>query len=90
MHFLTAGRFHDEIPLADLDDILREFGYLLIDEDGTPWAGFLLGADAHATFDIGVLETETDGLYAKIINTNLWMSWYRFHTGRYEIVAYLG
>jgi hypothetical protein len=49
----------------------------IIDEDGTPWSGFLLGDSSNTTFNI------RDKKYV------LYLSWYKMPSGNYEIVAYL-
>ncbi|HRR49602.1 MAG TPA: hypothetical protein P5293_06590 [Bacteroidales bacterium] len=74
---------HKSIPLGIIDSFLRENGFFLIQEDGQPWSGFLLGENSQATIDIG---SEND----IVTNAVLVISWYRYSiTGRYEIVAYI-
>ncbi len=74
---------HNSIPLGTIDDLLRENGFFLIQEDGQPWSGFLLGENSHTTIDIG----SENGI---VTNAVLVISWYRYSiTGRYEIVAYI-
>ncbi len=79
---LTAKKYHDSIPLGTIDDILKEHGFQLIQEDGRPWDGFLCGREANVTFDIGVIN-------GKVENAMLVLSWYRMPSGRYEIVSYV-
>lgn len=79
-----------EIPLGDMDMALRRYGYLLVNEDGTPWGGFLTGREGRAKFDIGVLGTQDDNqIHQMVDNAMLVLTWYKFDTGRYEVVAYV-
>ena len=78
LYEVTKG-YHDLIPLNDINNVLKEHGYQLLQEDKTPWSGFLCGADSNCLFDIG----DDKG-------SRLWLSWYKMpRSGRYEIVCYL-
>jgi hypothetical protein len=70
--------YFSSIPLNLIFSIV-EIGFesKIIDEDGTPWSGLLLGNNSHTTFDI------RDRKYV------LFLSWYRMPSGNYEIVAYV-
>ena len=48
-------RYFNEIPLQDIIDILNVQGLNILQEDNTPWDGFLLGDDSSASFSIGIL-----------------------------------
>lgn len=79
-----------QIPLKSIDDILRRRGYLLVQEDGTTWSGFLTGRDGNARIEIGVVGTADDyDVHTIIDNAMLILSWHKFDTGRYEVVAYI-
>lgn len=87
--------YYKEIPIQEIDDVLRKHGYLLIQEDYTPWNGMLVGTNAMAFFRIGQIEgaVETqyskEKLYPQVSNTGIQMTWYKMPSGKYEIVAYL-
>ncbi len=75
-------KLQDEIPLQPIFDILKKYELTPLQEDGTEWSGFLLGTDSNTTIELGYSE--------KIINNFvLHLSWYKYHTGRYEINTYL-
>lgn len=85
--------YTEGIPIERLDEALRSEGYLLVQEDGTPWSGMLFGADSQALFRVGELGTErsVNGLdmYSTVENTALSVSWYKMPSGKYEIVHYM-
>ena len=74
--------YHNSIPLGEIDDILKENGCYLVQEDGTPWSGFLCGRNSRTTFTL-------HNLYNQEIDNVVALSWYKFDTGRYEINAYI-
>lgn len=75
--------YFDQIPLGDLDTIIRKHGFMVVDEEGSPWSGFLCGREGTAVFDIHSL----DGKLAKY---RLVLQWYKMPSGRYEITSYVG
>ena len=79
----------DKIPLNDIDKMLRQYGYLLVNEDGTEWSGFLTGREGRANIDIGVFSSPKDGMYPMVGNAMLVLTWHKFATGRWEVVAYI-
>lgn len=83
-----TNRLADVIQLDTISDVLRENGFLLIDEDGTPWSGLLLGESSRCTIEVGDAAKEIDGRYPAEKNVVV-LSWYRHTTGRYETTAYL-
>jgi hypothetical protein len=88
---LTSGKYFESIPNDSISKILKEYGLIILQEDGTEWSGFLLGVNSRAHFDVGYIETKnSDNRYTAIDNVALVMSWYRMPSGRYEIVVYLG
>jgi hypothetical protein len=91
---LVNGTYFQSIPLDKIDDILRKNGALLLQEDGTPWSGFLMGRDSRATIDIGDLESgrsenRPSTFYTPYGNTSFVISWYKMESGRFEITAYV-
>ena len=85
--------YSPEIPLQDIEDILKNFGLLILQEDFTPWSGMLTGADAQATFEMAYFDSayQRDDMtfYVPIENSGLLLSWYRMGSGKYEIVTYV-
>jgi hypothetical protein len=79
----TNTKKFDAVPVGDIDRTLNEAGFMLIQEDGAPWSGFLLGEDSHCTIDIATTELD------RIDNSVLFLSWHRFDSGNYEIVTYI-
>jgi hypothetical protein len=73
------GKYYfTEIPLDKIFAFVETgFESKIIDEDGTPWSGLLLGDNSHTTFKI------------KNIKYTLFLSWYKMPSGNYEIVAYV-
>jgi len=85
--------YNEGIPLDLIENILQKYNLLLLQEDNTPWSGFITGAEGHALFSLGYLDTayEQNGLtaYTPIENAGLSMSWYKMQSGKYEIVTYI-
>ena len=72
-----------EIPAKKVEEILFLKGYRLADEDGSVFEAMFLGENSSATIHIATLDGQL------VENTMLFISWYRFPSGVYEIVAYL-
>jgi hypothetical protein len=72
---LNSG-YHDIIPLFHIFEVVKEAGEV-VQEDGTPWSGFLCGEQGRCTFDI-------EG-----VKFHLFLSWYQMPSGRYEITTYV-
>jgi hypothetical protein len=79
---MTTNVYFDSIPLEAVFKVMEQFGVIIIQEDGSPWSGFITGAQGQANFDMG-----WEGRPIK--NASLSMSWYKMPSGRYEIVAYV-
>jgi len=71
------------VPVGDIDEALSQAGFMLIQEDGTPWSGLLLGDDGHCAIELATAELD------RIENSMLSLSWHRFDSGNYEVVAYI-
>jgi hypothetical protein len=70
--------YHDEIPLKEISECIKENGGLMVQEDESEWAGFLCGTNDSTTIKVNGIKT-----------TGLRLSWYKMQSGRYEITAYL-
>ncbi len=83
-------RYFDSIPLGDIFSALKRRNIIVLDSDGTPWSGMLLGVRGQETFEIAFGNNkDEEGFYIPIDNSVLWMSWYKMQSGRYEIVVYV-
>jgi hypothetical protein len=80
--------YYSEIPLDDIFDILKRSYIEVIDEEGSPWSGFLTGRDGKTTFELAMLDTKSNK-YLPIEDSVLWMSWYKTQSGNYEVNCYL-
>lgn len=71
--------YFDAIPLSDVFNTVENImGGRIVQGDGTPWSGLLLGEDGRAQFQISGFRT-----------ASLYMSWHKMESGRYEIVTYV-
>lgn len=70
-------RYHERIPLGDILTVAKDSGLNPIQEDGTPWSGFLCG-------DTGEALIELDGVENLLV-----INWYRMESGRFEVNVYL-
>lgn len=84
----TNNQYFEKIPLQPIVDAIEEFGYTIIQEDGTAWDGFLVGADASVTIELGTNPDEK-GFYQPITNAALILQWHKMPSGQYEINAYI-
>ena len=94
IHPITQG-YHDQIPLNDIFNILSQNNIQAVQEDGTPWTGFLMGnaecgsdeaASQRVHFDLAF--RSENGL-VPITNASLFLSWCTMQSGKYEINAYV-
>lgn len=72
-----SKKYWDVIPIQDIFNACRAQGLEPIQEDGMPWAGFLLGEEGRA--DIPLADS----------NKYLHISWYTMPSGRYEVTPYI-
>lgn len=91
---LTKG-YSDAIPLGDINELLKTHGYILLQEDGTEWSGFLSGDQGRTTIAVGRKDPLPGDMwpeppfYPEVENTVLVLTWYKMPSGRYEVVAHL-
>jgi len=86
---MVYNTYFDAIPLQDISDILNVYNIFLIQEDGLPWSGFLLGDSSQTQIDLAQYDGESDS-YSWIKNANLQLQWYKMESGHYEINTYVG
>lgn len=89
VHACVKEVFYDGVPIGPIDDALRANGCLLVQEDGTPWSGFLCGDQGRAMLDIASLDSCENGMYKAYDNVAIVLMWERFPSMRYEITAYV-
>ena len=66
-----------EIPLQEIFNIVEKKSGMVVQEDGTPWDGFLCGEDGTASFEIAGYKFA------------LRVMWHKMDSGNYEITAYV-
>lgn len=83
--------YFDKIPLQPVFDILKKFDIITLQEDNTPWDGFLTGRSATIDFDIAPISSKDENnRYTPYTNATLRFQWYKMPSGRYEITSYIG
>ena len=82
--FYLMGRvYHKEIPLEHILKLVKGARLIPIQEDGTPWEGFLCGSTGKACIELMRNDTK------EILKKCLQLSWYRNASGNFEIIAYI-
>jgi hypothetical protein len=86
-------QLYPSIPLDQIETFLEHDGYLMLQEDNTKWAGMLIGREGREVFELAdsfVYETvNNEKVYTPLENAMLVLTWYRYKTGRYEVVSYV-
>lgn len=91
----NGNKYWDQIPISEIQNTLESFGYTLLQEDNTPWAGMLLGDEANILLHLGVKRRAPSGegqyveYYEPVVNAGLSLSWYKMPSGRYEVTVYI-
>jgi len=87
--------YFDKIPLGPVFEALAKLNIQVIQEDGTPWSGFLMGgkrcgdpqaSSQHADFELAYREPGKNGL---LVNAVLSLSWCKMPSENYEVVGYI-
>ncbi|MFW6225414.1 MAG: hypothetical protein ACOC3V_00480 [bacterium] len=93
---ITSPPYYTEIPLDDINNVLKLHGVIMIQEDLEEWTGFLLGDRSETSIAIGDYTNQIDNFgssrtpaYKPFSNSVLRLSWYKMSSGKYEIVCYL-
>ncbi len=73
------------IPIDRINAVLRAAGLKLLQEDGTPWSGFLCGAASETLFEVG----DGNGRETVVEDAHVRLAWYKMPSGRYEITGYV-
>lgn len=87
--------YYKEIPIEEIDTELRKRGFLLVQEDGTPWAGMLVGREGRTIMEIGRkndFEVRNGvKMHTILEDVGVALSWYKDDKRRdskYDVVAY--
>jgi len=84
--------YHQNIPFQQIKEVIEKYGYQLVQEDGTPWSGFLMGgaecgspeaSRQRATIDIVRKEDKMP------MRNSLVLIWCKMPSGSYEITAHV-
>ncbi len=70
-------------PINDVDDALNKSGYMLANEDGTPFGAIFTGASGRTTIEISTQDGE-------FVDNYLHVQWHKMRSGRqYEVNMYM-
>jgi hypothetical protein len=83
-------QYFDKIPLQTIFDILSKHGVIALQEDNTPWDGFLVGKSATVDFPLARIMSKEGDMYTPFTNASLRLQWHKMQSGRYEITSYIG
>ena len=72
--------YNIDIPMDEIFECITAHDGTPVQEDGTPWSGFMCGANGSATIEVTFPTMKS--MYVHI-------SWYKMQSGRYEIVSYI-
>lgn len=86
-------KYFNSIPLTDIFNILKKYGVIVIQEDGSEWSGFLIGRSSTTHFDVASIDTKNNTIgkstYTPYTNTMLNLQYHKMQSGKYEIVVYM-
>ena len=94
----NLGSYFETIPIDIIKNILKKYGIYLVQEDGTPWSGFLTGGKncgedgaekQMARFDMIYIGKRRDEEETYLLNTWLHMTWCKMPSGKYEVVKFV-
>jgi hypothetical protein len=90
---LLEPTYFSQIPLSDICQILNKYNLVILQEDDTEWSGFLLGGikrTEQVDFPLGWLNTkDQDGMFQKVKESMLTLSFYKMQSGKWEVIARL-
>jgi len=90
--------YFNYIPIGELDEALQDMGIVMLQEDNTEWAGFLLGDEGDVFIRIAPLTSAVDAknnavpVYTPYENTGLRLAWYRCESRKsrkMEVIGYI-
>lgn len=81
----------DEVPMPRIVNVLDRNGVVLLQEDFTPWAGFLIGGASSGEFILGdknrSFENEWGSQYEVFSVRKLYLKWYQTESGKWSVEA---
>jgi len=97
---VLTNKTFKEIPISKISEIFEKHGAVLLQEDYTPWAGFLLGSEGSASIMIGdknlghplseeKFNSSGEFWFPQFKNAWFQIQWYKLPSGNYEITAYI-
>lgn len=95
--FAGFDTYQPAIPMTTIMQACEDEGLVVLQEDGTRWAGIFCGAEGEATFSLGDLNevrnatllSDCDDPSFKETRHTLRMTWYKMTSGRYELILYV-
>ena len=100
-NILKPTYFKDGVPLDEMADELKDMGIVMIMEDNTEWAGFLVGSKGECWIRLAPMTTAKQGtapfnegieFYDPYENTGLRLTWYRMESRydkKFEVIGYI-
>lgn len=103
-NLLKPTYFKEGVPLNEIAETLKELGIVMIMEDNTEWAGFLLGAEGRCFIRLAPVNTKwtpdnPEGykghgidFFKAFENTGLVLTWYKMESRfdkAIEVVGYI-
>jgi len=91
----ALGNLHEIIPIKQIEEILRGYDIILLNEDGTKGSFFLIGGaecgsdeakSQRADINLGIKGPEDRYIMTRNI---LSLSWCTFRNGKYEVIMYV-
>jgi hypothetical protein len=88
------GDYHVEIPLDQIFEICKRNNVIIIQEDGTPWSGFISGnaecgsekaRNQRVNFSLAY---KKDNKYVPV-NNSILLTWCTMRSGKYEVICYM-
>ena len=88
IHPLTTS-YHNGVPFGETIETLKGLGLIVLQEDNTPWSGFVCGREGRAALGLAFDGTEDESGRYEPMNNALVFTWCKLDSGRYEFVAYI-
>lgn len=79
--------YFEAVPLQAIQQTLQAHQVTLLQEDGTPWEGFLTGAQGRCVIDLGEVLGPIDN--PRPLPFSLALQWFKMPSGRFEVNGYL-
>lgn len=87
------GSYFAFMPMKKIQEILKKYGILMVQSDGTEWEGFISAGSGYQKemIDIAFLDSKNEeGVYSIINNSALVLGWEKMeHNGKLEVTCYL-